>query len=72
MKPSILIKIGITGMALLIVAGFIPLFAPLLDDGALKKWIGSHIDESHLTLLLFIFVGIIFYAVLKKDSESSK
>lgn len=70
MKASTLLKVGIIGTALSIVAGFIPLFSALSGSVALNRWVHKYINESNMTVLLLIFAAILIYGGLKKIEES--
>ena len=70
MKTSTLMKIGITGTALSIVAGFVPIVAAFFGNENMNRWIHKYINETNMTVLLLFFAAILFYASLKKSDES--
>ena len=72
MKPSTLMKIGISGTALSIIAGFIPLLTALLGDDGISMWVHQYINEGNLTVMLMVFAAIIIYAAVKMSEESKE
>jgi len=67
MKKATLLKTGIIGAAIAALCCFTPVLVILLGAVGLAAWIG-HLDAVLMPALLF-FVGLIVYALLKKDRE---
>lgn len=69
MQTSTLLKIGIIGMFLSVLACFVPLLAALFGNDALSLWMNHHVNETDATELLIVFSAFIIYAMVKKGRQ---
>jgi hypothetical protein len=69
MQTSILLKIGITGMLVLVLFTFVALIMSLFGNNSLSNWISMHFDENIASLLLVVFTFIIVYPLVKKGRQ---
>lgn len=69
MQTSTLLKIGITGMLVLVLLTFTALIMSLLGNNGLSNWISMHFNENIAMLLLIVFSFIIVYPLVKRGRE---
>lgn len=70
MQTSTLLKIGIAGMFVSVIAAFVPLIAALLfGDDSMSQWTSRHVNEADTTVLLMFFAAMILYAMIKMGQQ---
>jgi len=70
MQTSTLLKIGIAGMFITVIAAFVPILVALLfHNDKLSLWTHDFINETDATVLLILFASMIIYAMVKRGQQ---
>lgn len=69
MQTSLLLKIGITGLFLSVMAAVLPLIFALLGNDSLSNWVSDNLNLKVVTIALFSFAGLMVYAMAKKGRQ---